>query len=160
MYIWSRFGSKGKTYGMLTCTHWTDMFLLCVAPIGMCLGNISKCDYQESVTTGQTDTRRTKWSLCAAMLPRRHKGLFFKVLQRLGPSFTHWVRPYNLNISPLYIQSFIMSITSALIQYTTKVFIFDTRCDRWCKCDSPLVTSQTTQQLFNFYSGSSNSVPE
>ena len=33
-------------------------------------------DYQESVTIGQTDTRtdrrRTKWSLCAAMLRRRH----------------------------------------------------------------------------------------
>ena len=34
-------------------------------------------DYQESVTTGQTDTHtdrcRTKLSLCAAMLGRRHK---------------------------------------------------------------------------------------
>ena len=34
-------------------------------------------DYQESVNTGQTDgctnRRRTKWSLCAAMLPMRHK---------------------------------------------------------------------------------------
>ena len=46
-----------------------------------CLQNIAMCDYQESVTTGQThtetdgqtDRRRTKWSLCATMLHRRHK---------------------------------------------------------------------------------------
>ena len=46
-----------------------------------CLRNIAMLDYQESVTTGQTDTqtdgrtdrRRTKWSLCASMLRRRHK---------------------------------------------------------------------------------------
>ena len=31
-------------------------------------------EFQESVTTGQTD-RQTKWSLCAAMLRRRHKKL-------------------------------------------------------------------------------------
>ena len=40
-------------------------------------GNIAMRDYQESVTIGQTDAhtdrRRTKWSLCAAMLRRRHK---------------------------------------------------------------------------------------
>ena len=39
-------------------------------------------DYQESVTTGQTDRRtdrrRTKWSLCAAMLRRRHNKLSFQ----------------------------------------------------------------------------------
>ena len=39
-------------------------------------------DYQESVTIGQTDThtdrRRTKWSLCAAMLRRRHKKVSHK----------------------------------------------------------------------------------
>ena len=44
----------------------------------MChLQNIAMYDYQESVTTGQTDGRtdrhRTKWSLCAAMLRRWHK---------------------------------------------------------------------------------------
>ena len=38
-----------------------------------CLRNIAMRDYQESVTTGQTDRCRTKWSLCAAMLCRRHK---------------------------------------------------------------------------------------
>ena len=39
----------------------------------MCrLKNIPICDYQESVTTGQTDRRQTKWSLCAAMLRRWH----------------------------------------------------------------------------------------
>ena len=43
----------------------------------MCrLRNIAKRDYQESVTTGKTHRRtdrcRTKWSLCAAMLRRRH----------------------------------------------------------------------------------------
>ena len=32
-----------------------------------------KCDYQESVTTGPTDRRRTKWSLCSTMLCSRHK---------------------------------------------------------------------------------------
>ena len=57
----------------------------------MCrLRNIAMRDYQESVTTGQTYTqtdrqtpdkvipmwRRTKWSLCAAMLRRRHKKAF------------------------------------------------------------------------------------
>ena len=42
----------------------------------MCrLRNIAMCDYQESVTNGQTDRHRTKWSLCAAMLCRRHKNL-------------------------------------------------------------------------------------
>ena len=35
--------------------------------------DIAMCDYQESVTTGQTDRHRTKRSLCAAMLRRRHK---------------------------------------------------------------------------------------
>ena len=47
----------------------------------MCrLRNIAMRDYQESVTTKKvwlpdrrTDRRRTKWSLCAAMLRRRHK---------------------------------------------------------------------------------------
>ena len=48
----------------------------------MCrLRNIAMCDYQENVTTGQTDRqtdrrtdgRRKKLSLCAAMLRRRHK---------------------------------------------------------------------------------------
>ena len=44
----------------------------------MCrLRNIAMRDYQESVTTGQTegrkDRRRTKLSLCASMLRRRHK---------------------------------------------------------------------------------------
>ena len=44
----------------------------------MCrLRNIAMRDYQESVTTGRThkrtDRRRTKWSLCATMLRRRHK---------------------------------------------------------------------------------------
>ena len=44
----------------------------------MCrLRNIAMLDYQESVTTGQTDRRRTKWSLCAAMLRRRHNKTFF-----------------------------------------------------------------------------------
>ena len=43
----------------------------------MCrLRNIAMRDYQESVTTGQThghtDRRRTKRSLCAAMLRMRH----------------------------------------------------------------------------------------
>ena len=44
-----------------------------------CLQNINEAmfDYQESVTTGQTDTRtdrhQTKWSLCCYMLCRRHK---------------------------------------------------------------------------------------
>ena len=45
----------------------------------MCrLRNIAMPDYQESATTRQadrhthTDRRRTKWSLCAAMLRRRH----------------------------------------------------------------------------------------
>ena len=50
----------------------------------MCrLRNITMRDYQESVTTkivwlpdGRTDRRRTKWSLCAAMLRRRHKNSF------------------------------------------------------------------------------------
>ena len=43
------------------------------------LRNIAMHDYQESVTTGQTQTDRqtdgcrTKLSLCAAMLRRRHK---------------------------------------------------------------------------------------
>ena len=46
----------------------------------MChLRNIAMRDYQESVITGQTDGRtdrcRTKWSLCAAMLCRRHKNI-------------------------------------------------------------------------------------
>ena len=46
----------------------------------MCrLRNIVMLDYQESVTTGQTDgrtdRRRTKLSLCAAMLRRRHKNV-------------------------------------------------------------------------------------
>ena len=43
--------------------------------------NIAMCDYQESVTTrqtdrqmdGQTDRRQTKWSLYVAMLRRQHK---------------------------------------------------------------------------------------
>ena len=46
----------------------------------MCrLRNIAMTDFKESVTTGQTDTdgltnrHRTKLSLCAAMLRRRHK---------------------------------------------------------------------------------------
>ena len=48
----------------------------------MCgMRNITMHDHQESVTTGQTDRqtdgrtdrRRTKLSLCAAMLRRRHK---------------------------------------------------------------------------------------
>ena len=44
----------------------------------MCrLRNIAMSDYQESVTTaqtdGRTDRRRTKLSPCAAMLRRRHK---------------------------------------------------------------------------------------
>ena len=43
----------------------------------MCrLRNIPMRDYQESVTTKQTDTQtdgQTKWSLCVAMLRRRHK---------------------------------------------------------------------------------------
>ena len=39
----------------------------------MCrLRNIAMRDYLESVTTGQTDRCRTKRSLCAAMLRRRH----------------------------------------------------------------------------------------
>ena len=47
----------------------------------MCrLRNIAMRDYQESVTTGQTDgqtyRRRTKWSLCATLLRRRHKNEF------------------------------------------------------------------------------------
>ena len=51
----------------------------------MCrLRNIAICDYQESVTTGQTDRhtdrwtdrRRTKLSLCACMLRRRQKMTF------------------------------------------------------------------------------------
>ena len=37
------------------------------------LRNIAMCDYQESVTDRRTDRRRTKWSLCAAMLRGRHK---------------------------------------------------------------------------------------
>ena len=33
-----------------------------------------KCDYRtDTQTDGQTDIRRTKWSLCAAMLRRQHK---------------------------------------------------------------------------------------
>ena len=43
----------------------------------MCrLRNLAMRDYQKSVTTGQThrhtDGQRTKWSLCAAILRRRH----------------------------------------------------------------------------------------
>ena len=34
-----------------------------------------KCDYRTDART-QTDRRRTKWSLCAAMLRRRHKNEF------------------------------------------------------------------------------------
>ena len=50
------------------------------------LRNIAMCDYQESVTTKKawlldrrTDRRQTKWSLCAAMLRRRHKNNFSTV---------------------------------------------------------------------------------
>ena len=44
----------------------------------MCrLRNIAMCDYQQCVTTGQTDTwtdrHWSKWSPCAALLRRRHK---------------------------------------------------------------------------------------
>ena len=53
----------------------------------MCrLRNIAKRDYQKSVTTGQTDTqidrRRTKGSLCAAMLCRQHNKSEEKLLSR------------------------------------------------------------------------------
>ena len=46
----------------------------------MCrLRNIAMRDYQESVTTDvpdrRTDRDQTKWSLCAAMLRRRHKNM-------------------------------------------------------------------------------------
>ena len=48
---------------------------------GFSLYGVHNRDYQESVTIGQTDARththtdrrQTKWSLCAAMLRRRHK---------------------------------------------------------------------------------------
>ena len=41
-----------------------------------------KCDYRKNKhtdrqTDGRTDRRRTKWSLCAAMLRRRHNNLMF-----------------------------------------------------------------------------------
>ena len=47
--------------------------------------NIAMCDYQEKVwlvdtrTDRRTDRRRTKWSLCAAMLRRRYKNLDYLV---------------------------------------------------------------------------------
>ena len=47
------------------------------------LRNIAMRDYQESVTTrltdGRTDRRRTKWSLCAAMLCRQNKKLYWSL---------------------------------------------------------------------------------
>ena len=47
----------------------------------MCrLQNIVMPDYQESLTTGHTDRRRKKWSLCAAMLRRLHKNDYFKII--------------------------------------------------------------------------------
>ena len=62
----------------------------------MCrLQNIAMRDYQESVTTGQTDRqtdgqtdrRRTKLSLCAAMLRRRHKNWIIYFRRRMRPIF-------------------------------------------------------------------------
>ena len=41
-------------------------------------------DYQESMTTWQIDRCQTKWSLCAAMLCRRHKHLLHVHEQVLG----------------------------------------------------------------------------
>ena len=42
--------------------------------------NIATCDYQKSVTTGQTqgqtDKRQSKWSLCATMLCRKYNKLW------------------------------------------------------------------------------------
>ena len=50
----------------------------------MCrLRNIAMRDYQESVPTGRTDRRRTKWSLYAAILRRWHnKGMCKVYVQR------------------------------------------------------------------------------
>ena len=60
-----------------------------------CLQNIDLRDYQENVTDGQTDKptdrRRTKWSLCVAMLRSRHKYL---IGRRIWPL---WITVDGLN---------------------------------------------------------------
>ena len=61
----------------------------------MCrLRNIAIRDYEESVTTGQThasrDRRRTKWSLCAAMLRRSHKNCSLFLLCMNQSLLSYW----------------------------------------------------------------------
>ena len=43
-------------------------------------------DYQESLTTGRTDRRWTKWSLCAALLRMQHKNVNPLSYQDRGPT--------------------------------------------------------------------------
>ena len=71
----------------------------------MCrLRNIAMHDYKETATTGQmhartdgrTDRRRTKWSLCAAMLQRRHNKMTIK--------FKPITIPWNLDEQKIHIQ--------------------------------------------------------
>ena len=72
----------------------------------MCpLRNIAMRDFQESVTTGQThgqmdgqtDRRRTKWSLCAAMLCRRHNKTWLDHIQLY---YVQWARPlWSLDVA-------------------------------------------------------------
>ena len=67
----------------------------------MCrLRNIAMRDYQESVAIGQTDIqterRRTRWSLCASMLRRRHNN--YGILIKLIYIDKHYSISYYLDI--------------------------------------------------------------
>ena len=103
----------------------------------MCrLWNIAMCDYQGSVTTGQTNTQtdtwtdrcQRKWSLCATMLCRRHnKTKSFTVTM----ATTYTSLPHNGSHPPLSVMISVPSSRPNLPNLspvtTSSVFITLTR---------------------------------
>ena len=76
IHIWKTKGSTpdnfqwANSHGTLSHITWTKK---CVYRLQNSMGLPRKVWLPKSVTTGQTDKSRTKWSLCAAMFFRQHK---------------------------------------------------------------------------------------
>ena len=71
-----------------------------------------KCDYRtDRHTHGQTDRRRTKWSLCAAMLRRRHKNAVCRTWEMHLTWWKIWIHlaPELFSCSLFYLQRLVVA---------------------------------------------------
>ena len=89
-----------------------------------------KCDYRtDRQTDGRTDRRRTKWSLCAAMLRRRRNKLvteFIYNVKQIGKytsTSKHLiVLPCQRDCKPVKSQDFVRNLFNPYFMYSSQVF--------------------------------------